>query len=185
MTSPQQANKNPLQQAYDFITENQPMKALAIVLGLLRQHFHGDERRVFEFIQKARESYQSQERINMLIHDLQALSLRPDDTEMPTPEEQQAAQALLEQLFADQSILGKAGREQVIVDAHSDGSSVICSKCHQLIAATRWEQHVNFWCPALATSQTSSAIDDDESESEDDKIKLLESLLRDCKLQQM
>lgn len=162
--------RNPLNQAYAYVAAGSPMKALAVVLGILRQQFGGDEARVFEFIQEARATFrreqQSEEELEyaQLVAQLQQMSLsQAQDDARAAAEQAAAAEALLQQLIAKKSFLGQAGREQIMVDAHSDGSSVVCTACHELIAAARWEQHVRFWCPARPHAGTSS--DEDECDA--------------------
>jgi hypothetical protein len=41
------------------------------------------------------------------------------------------------------------GSELILRDAFEDGSSVICTKCNSLVKVTRWEAHLNMWCPNL------------------------------------
>ena len=184
------SQQNPLQQAYAHLEAGSPMKALAVVLGVLRQRFGGDERRVFEFIQQARAAHQSQQHYEMLVRELQQLSLGQDDDaagEAPTAAEQEAADALLRELLADESILGKAGRGQVMLDAHSDGSSVVCDRCHQLIAAARWDQHVRFWCPARSHAASDDDGDDEEGSdadgaSHDQDVRGLEHIMQGLSL---
>ena len=182
------SQQNPLQQAYAHLAAGSPMKALSVVLGVLRQRFGGDERRVFEFIQQARAAHQSQLHYELLVRELQQLSLEQDDDAAaapPTAAEQAAADALLRQLLADESILGQAGRGQVMVDAHSDGSSVVCDRCRQLIAAARWDQHVRFWCPARShTASDDDASSDDDGASHDQDIRGLELHMQDLSLRQ-
>lgn len=164
--------RNPLNQAYAYVAAGSPMKALAVVLGILRQQFGGDEARVFEFIQEARATFrreqQSEEELEyaQLVAQLQEMSLSQAHNDARAAAEQAvAAEALLQQLIAKESFLGQAGREQIMVDAHSDGSSIVCTLCHELIAAARWEQHVRFWCPARPHAATSSDDDDDGIDS--------------------
>lgn len=44
------------------------------------------------------------------------------------------------------SILAETGREQVVLDAFSDGSSFVCLKCGGLVSNHRKEEHFAFWC---------------------------------------
>ncbi|KAF5186471.1 Inactive leucine-rich repeat receptor-like serine/threonine-protein kinase [Thalictrum thalictroides] len=47
------------------------------------------------------------------------------------------------------SILAKSGREQIMLDAFSDGSSFICLKCGGLVSNHRKDEHLAYWCCQL------------------------------------
>ena len=130
------------------------MKALSVVLDILRQQFGGDERKVFAFIQQARAEFQQKQQSEeeqaylKLVEELQALTISQENDKIRAAQEKASAEALLQRLIAKNSILAQAGREQIMIDAHNDGSSIVCDLCHELIAASRWQQHVERWCPA-------------------------------------
>ena len=160
-----------LNEAYAYVSAGDPMKALSVVLDILRGQFGGDERRVFAFIQEAKASFAQSQRTDeqieymKLIEELQAMSLSQEkDQSTMAAQEQASAEALLQRLIAKESILGQSGREQIMIDAHGDGSSVVCDLCHELIAVKRWDQHVKFWCPARPHSSENGDDDDDDDD---------------------
>ena len=64
---------------------------------------------------------------------------------------------VLEFLLSDESsLLSLHGRQEILSDAFSDGSSVFCRQCGGLIARTRWKDHRDQWCPALDTETAAS-----------------------------
>lgn len=89
-----------------------------------------DERRVFESISE----------------DLKTLSL---DESVETQQE------IMNKVTSKLSILAQNGRGQVLIDASSDGSSVFCPYCGQLISLKRFLCHRNFWCPVLMANNQS------------------------------
>lgn len=44
------------------------------------------------------------------------------------------------------SILAETGRNQVVLDAYSDGSSFVCLQCGGLVSNQRKDEHFAFWC---------------------------------------
>jgi len=44
------------------------------------------------------------------------------------------------------SILAESGREQVVIDASSDGSSFVCQQCGGVVSNLRRDEHMSFWC---------------------------------------
>ena len=92
-----------------------------------------EERRIFESISA----------------DLRLLSLE-DSAE--------AQQEVMSRVSSKLSILAQSGRGQVLIDASSDGSSVVCPYCGQLIALKRFLFHKSYWCPA---SHNQSSDDND------------------------
>ena len=50
------------------------------------------------------------------------------------------------------SILKDQGREQIIEDAYTDGSTVYCSACGGMIKRDRFAMHKDFWCPGVTNS---------------------------------
>ncbi|KAK1740569.1 hypothetical protein QTG54_008664 [Skeletonema marinoi] len=57
------------------------------------------------------------------------------------------AMEIVEQLLNDKStFLYAQGRQHLLQQAMEDGSSVVCTKCGDMIKAERIEQHVEYWC---------------------------------------
>ncbi len=45
--------------------------------------------------------------------------------------------------------VGGCAREQIILDAAEDGSSVLCKACGALVRADRKRVHDNMWCSSI------------------------------------
>jgi hypothetical protein len=52
-------------------------------------------------------------------------------------------------LTGDGSVLQESGQEGLIRESMEYGSSVICRRCHAVVAEHRKEAHSTMWCPAL------------------------------------
>jgi Tfp pilus assembly protein PilV len=48
-----------------------------------------------------------------------------------------------------EALLMEQGRTNVLQEAYSDGSSVLCPYCHGLVAKRRYTAHTTSWCPGL------------------------------------
>eukprot|EP00298_Acanthocystis_sp_HF-20_P004031 c14379_g1_i1.p1 GENE.c14379_g1_i1~~c14379_g1_i1.p1 ORF type:complete len:131 (+),score=65.45 c14379_g1_i1:36-428(+) len=59
------------------------------------------------------------------------------------------ARQVLSSLQNQESLLGDQGRENVLVDAFKDGSSVVCTSCGSLVSCERWIAHKSLWCPNI------------------------------------
>ena len=57
--------------------------------------------------------------------------------------------ARLAKVLAGKSILEARERSDILARAATDGSSVVCSKCGDLVAKERWTPHVTMWCRAV------------------------------------
>eukprot|EP00545_Synedropsis_sp_CCMP1620_P012633 CAMPEP_0119018148 /NCGR_PEP_ID=MMETSP1176-20130426/18713_1 /TAXON_ID=265551 /ORGANISM="Synedropsis recta cf, Strain CCMP1620" /LENGTH=159 /DNA_ID=CAMNT_0006972089 /DNA_START=76 /DNA_END=555 /DNA_ORIENTATION=- len=69
----------------------------------------------------------------------------------------QRAYRVVQELMNDEStMLHQRGQQDILRQAMEDGSSVVCTKCQEIISATRWQQHQQYWCTAIID-------DDDES----------------------
>ncbi len=58
------------------------------------------------------------------------------------------AEAAMDLLINEDTILKEQGMEDILSDAFEDGSSVVCKNCGGLIAKHRWSDHVMYWCSA-------------------------------------
>lgn len=64
------------------------------------------------------------------------------------------AMEIVEQLLNDKStFLYAQGRQHLLQQAMEDGSSVVCTKCGDMIKADRIEQHVEYWCRNVAAME--------------------------------
>lgn len=60
------------------------------------------------------------------------------------------AMAVVEEMMNDTStFLYAQGRQHILQQAMEDGSSVVCSKCGDMVKAERWTQHSTMWCRAI------------------------------------
>jgi hypothetical protein len=107
-------------------------EALRLVTDVLRAH--GGEKAVFDALRDARENHQ---RVQMA-------------AERPGPNWVLAVPCgTAEELRTEDALLAVSGRERVILDAATDGSSTMCPACGALLSRDRWQAHVENWCPAL------------------------------------
>lgn len=73
------------------------------------------------------------------------------------------AMAVIEEMINDTStFLYAQGRQHILQQAMEDGSSVVCSKCGDMVKAERWSQHSTMWCRAI------DEIDDNMDENKMD-----------------
>ncbi len=64
------------------------------------------------------------------------------------------AMEIVEQLLNDKStFLYAQGRQHLLQQAMEDGSSVVCTKCGDMIKADRIEQHVEYWCRSVVAKE--------------------------------
>jgi len=60
------------------------------------------------------------------------------------------AMAIVQELLNDTStILYGQGKQHLLQQAMEDGSSVVCSKCGDVVSRERWAQHSEYWCRAI------------------------------------
>mmetsp|Transcript_22262 Transcript_22262/g.46660 ORF Transcript_22262/g.46660 Transcript_22262/m.46660 type:complete len:229 (+) Transcript_22262:79-765(+) len=65
----------------------------------------------------------------------------------------QRAMQIVQELMNDTStFLHGQGRQHLLQQAMEDGSSVVCTRCGDMIKRERWSQHCEFWCQALEES---------------------------------
>jgi formylmethanofuran dehydrogenase subunit E len=58
--------------------------------------------------------------------------------------------AIVEEMMQDEStFLFQRGKQDILRQAMEDGSSVVCTKCNDIVSSSRWQQHQTYWCPAL------------------------------------
>lgn len=62
----------------------------------------------------------------------------------------QRAMAVVQELLHDEStFLYAQGKQHILQQAMEDGSSVVCTKCGDMIKAERWSQHAEYWCRGI------------------------------------
>lgn len=60
------------------------------------------------------------------------------------------AMAVVQELMNDTStFLYAQGKQHILQQAMEDGSSVVCTKCGDMVKADRWTQHSTMWCRAI------------------------------------
>ena len=62
------------------------------------------------------------------------------------------AKAARDEITSRESILKDQGAEEIIKTAFENGSSVVCVRCGDLVAKTRWDAHRDMWCPMIPDS---------------------------------
>jgi len=60
-------------------------------------------------------------------------------------------------LLEQDTVLSESGQQHILRDAFEDGSSVLCSRCGDLVSRMRWEAHMQYWCNSA--SQDVSEVD--------------------------
>eukprot|EP00521_Asterionellopsis_glacialis_P012990 CAMPEP_0195292640 /NCGR_PEP_ID=MMETSP0707-20130614/10369_1 /TAXON_ID=33640 /ORGANISM="Asterionellopsis glacialis, Strain CCMP134" /LENGTH=203 /DNA_ID=CAMNT_0040353157 /DNA_START=14 /DNA_END=622 /DNA_ORIENTATION=- len=80
--------------------------------------------------------------------------------------------AIVEEMLRDEStFLYQRGKQDILRQAMEDGSSLVCTKCNSMVAASRWQQHQQYWCPSISSSSSSAgAATTEESCMEDETI---------------
>jgi hypothetical protein len=70
---------------------------------------------------------------------------------------ERALRIIDEMLQDDSTILFEDGRQDLLRQTIEDGSSVVCTKCNDVVASTRWQQHQDYWC-----QEAMSAMEEEE-----------------------
>lgn len=72
------------------------------------------------------------------------------------------AMAVVEGLLKDEStILYAQGKSHILQQAMEDGSSVVCTKCGDMISRERWQQHAEYWCRAITDEKSCDGTNGD------------------------
>ena len=80
------------------------------------------------------------------------------------------AMEIVEQLLNDKStFLYAQGRQHILQQAMEDGSSVVCTKCGDMIKADRIEQHVEYWCRSVSEGENKSCCSEGDVDVEMEK----------------
>ncbi|KAL3811993.1 hypothetical protein ACHAXA_009611 [Cyclostephanos tholiformis] len=78
------------------------------------------------------------------------------------------AMELVREMLNDTStILYAQGRQHLLQQAMEDGSSIVCSRCGDMIKTERWTQHAEYWCRGLMRDDDDCLDDDDDDEVEE------------------
>jgi len=79
----------------------------------------------------------------------------------------QRAVEMVEQLLRDEStILYQQGRQHLLQQTMEDGSSVVCSRCNDVVSSARWQQHQKYWC--RCNNNTAGTNNDGDGDGGDD-----------------
>ena len=77
------------------------------------------------------------------------------------------AMEIVQQLLNDEStFLYAQGRQHLLQQAMEDGSSVVCTKCGDMIKLERIEQHTEYWCRVIEDEKSCSDEDDTKMEND-------------------
>lgn len=72
------------------------------------------------------------------------------------------AMAIVEMLLSDENTeLFKQGKQDLLRQTMEDGSSVVCRRCNDVVASTRWQQHQQYWCRAANNNDADGNMSDD------------------------
>ncbi|GAA0139998.1 hypothetical protein LIER_01429 [Lithospermum erythrorhizon] len=142
------AVKHLLATSRQLIDQGQPSQALQAVVMAMRAR--GGEEAVYHLLVRARDLYRNKIQTSAAADELSSLFAECAIAEaMPLnsqPSDQITDQQSVEFDPHGTSILAETGREQVVLDAFSDGSSFVCLKCGGLVSNQRKEEHTAFWC---------------------------------------
>nr|GEV43209.1 hypothetical protein [Tanacetum cinerariifolium] len=113
---------------------------------------NGGESSAFHTLNRAKELYRSKLNKNNVVDELAtlfaecAIAEAFPSTAKPSPFNNMGAHQSLDPDARGTSILTKTGRNQVMMDAFSDGSSFVCLQCGGLVGSNRKDEHYAFWC---------------------------------------
>ncbi|KAJ1449921.1 hypothetical protein M885DRAFT_622112 [Pelagophyceae sp. CCMP2097] len=77
-----------------------------------------------------------------------------------------AARMVRNDMLQRESLVAEQGRAELLQDAFDDGSSVVCTRCGDLVSLRRWDAHKARWCRMNTQPQEPGAApkdDDDDS----------------------
>ena len=111
--------------------------AIACALAAAKLSSGGDETAMRNSLDAAKATAEVQRR--------REREIRPDLTEEEASE-LAAARAVCDDMLDRSSIVGDRGDNDLLQDAFQDGSSVVCVRCGDLVARTRWDAHRTTWC---------------------------------------
>lgn len=134
-----------------LIDQGRPSQALQAVIAAVRAR--GGEEAVFQSLQRARELYLQKVKAEFAADQLASLFAECAIVEAQPLKSQELSSsshgmvglsASLE--IHESSILAETGRQQIVLDASSDGSSFICLQCGGLVSNHRKDEHFAYWC---------------------------------------
>lgn len=126
--------------------------AIACALAAAKLGSGGDEAAMKASLDAAKHTASAQRR--------RERDIRPDLTDEEAAE-LAAARGVCDDLLDRSSIVGdERGKRDLLQDAFQDGSSVVCVRCGDLVARSRWDAHLSRWCRALPDSDSDGDGDD-------------------------
>ncbi|KAK9270456.1 hypothetical protein L1049_026036 [Liquidambar formosana] len=134
--------------ARKLINQGQPSQALQAVVMAMKTK--GGDEAVFQSLHRARDLYITRLQANSAVDQLASLFAECAIAEaQPLRSEPSQFNVGGPSIAPDAhgtSILSETGRNQIVLDAFSDGSSFICLKCGGLVSNHRKEEHYAYWC---------------------------------------
>lgn len=134
--------------ARQLIDQGKPSQALQAVVMAMKTK--GGDEAVFQVLNRTRELYRNKLQASAAADELaslfaecaiaEALPLKSAESEHNTVSES------IEHNAHRTSILAETGRNQIVLDAFSDGSSFVCLQCGGLVSNHRKEEHNAYWC---------------------------------------
>ncbi|KAL7117004.1 hypothetical protein ACP275_03G043500 [Erythranthe tilingii] len=151
------AVRNWLLTARQLLHQGKPSQALQAVVMAMK--IQGGEGSVAEALNRVREKYVNKIQTNAAADQLASLfaecAIAEATTTTPSFQQPQSPHYYNNNINNDininnnegtTSILAESGRNQIVVDASSDGSSFVCLQCGGLVSNLRKDEHFAFWC---------------------------------------
>ncbi|KAF3794011.1 hypothetical protein EJ110_NYTH08632 [Nymphaea thermarum] len=137
--------------AREFVQQGQPSHALQAVVMAVKSS--GGDAAVLQTLDRARELYRKKMQANVVADELASLFAECVISEAqplhPAPLPFDTGGQMITPDAKGNSILAKAGRKQIMLDAFADGSSFICLQCGGLVSNLRKDEHFAYWCCAI------------------------------------
>ncbi|KAL8494488.1 hypothetical protein ACS0TY_025333 [Phlomoides rotata] len=137
--------RNLLTMARQLIDQGKPSQALQAVVMAMK--IRGGDEAVSQALNRARELYMNKIQATSAVDELASLFAECAIAEaIPGLSQHNMIEQPIEPDPQGNSILAETGRNQVVLDAYSDGSSFVCLQCGGLVSNHRKEEHFAFWC---------------------------------------
>ncbi|KAI7755409.1 hypothetical protein M8C21_005577 [Ambrosia artemisiifolia] len=137
--------------ARQLIDQGKPSEALQAVLTAMKAK--GGEAAALQALNKAKELYRNKihettaaDELASLFAEFAIAESLQTIPESPSTSNNPPGPSSLEPDATGTSILAESGRNQVVIDAFSDGSSFVCQQCGGLVSNDRKDEHYAFWC---------------------------------------
>ncbi|KAL5705628.1 hypothetical protein ACHQM5_023908 [Ranunculus cassubicifolius] len=139
--------------ARQLINQGKPSLALQAIVMAMKSD--GGDEAVLQTLHRAREVYRNRLQASSAADELASLFAEcaiaeadPIKSE-PSPFDTGGPSVTMTPDAHGTSILAKSGRQQIMLDAFSDGSSFICLQCGGLVSNHRRDEHLAYWCCQL------------------------------------